>query len=131
MQSACDDLGSRGRPAVEQPAERLALGQVAATGGKALGLLGPASPGGDDLTARQKRTGDRYGLIEQAAGIVAQVEHIARQVLLWDLLGDIADRLLQFVAGRFAERRDPDIADIAAIGAIADGPHVNDFARKG
>src|ERR1700723_2820793 len=99
MQGACDDLGSRGRTAIDQDDERLALGQVAAAGGKALGFLGPASPGRNDLTARQKRARDRYGLIEQAAGIIAQVEHVAREVLLRDLLGDIADRLLQFVAG--------------------------------
>ena len=81
MQGAGHDLRGGCRTAVDQNDERLALGEIAAVRREALGFLGPAAPGRDHLAARQERARDRDGLIEQSAGIVAEVEHIAGQAL--------------------------------------------------
>ena len=47
----------------------------------ALGLLGVAAAGRDDLAALEEGVGDRDRLVEQAAGIVAQVEDEALQLV--------------------------------------------------
>ena len=41
------------------------------------------------------------------------------------------DRLLQAVGGLLVEAGDPDVADIAAVGLVADRPHPDDLAHDG
>ena len=51
LQRAGDDLGGRCRAAIDQHNDRLALGHVAGPGVEALGLLGVAAAGRNDLAA--------------------------------------------------------------------------------
>ena len=81
LQRAGDDLGRRGRAAVDQDDDRLALGEVAGAGVEALGLVGVAAAGRDDLALLEEGVGHRDRLIEQAARIVAQVEHEALELV--------------------------------------------------
>ena len=53
---------------------------------------GPAAAGRDDLALVDEGVGHRHRLVEQAAGIVAQVEHDAGQ-LVADLALQLLDRL--------------------------------------
>src|SRR6202011_647127 len=94
-----------------------------------LSFLRGTAPRRDHLASRQERAGHRHRLIEQSAGIIAQVDHVAHELLRRYLLPDLADRLFQSVGGLFVERGDPDIADVAAVGMIADRPHPNDLAH--
>ena len=81
LQRAGDDFRRRGRAAVDQHDHRLALGQVARMGGAALGFLGIAAAGRDDLAALQEGVGNRDRFFQQAAGIVAQVDDVALQLV--------------------------------------------------
>ena len=81
LQGAGNDLGGRGRAAIDQHDDRLAVDEVAAACVVALDVVGPAAAGGDDLAAIQERVANRDRLIEQAARIVAQIEHIADELL--------------------------------------------------
>ena len=85
LQRAGHDFRGRGRAAVDQHDHRLALGQVAGAGVEALGLLGVAAAGRDDLAPLQERVRHRDRLIEQAARIVAQVEDEALELVGRDL----------------------------------------------
>ena len=78
---AGDDLGSRGRAAVDQHDHRLAVDQIAGTRAEALHLLGMPAAGGDDLAALQEGVGDEDRLVEQAAGIAAEIEDEALQLV--------------------------------------------------
>ena len=62
---------------------------------KALGFLGVAAAGGDDLSLVQERIRHRNRLIKQATRIVAQIEHEAFDLVGPELGGEIPDRLLQ------------------------------------
>ena len=81
--------------------DRLALGEVARPRVEALGLLGVAAAGRDDLAALEEGVRHRDRLVEQAARIVAQVEHVALHLVGAELAGDVVDRLLEAV-GRSA-----------------------------
>ncbi len=81
LQRAGDDLGGRGRAAVDQHDDRLALRQIARAGVVALGLLGVAAAGRDDLAAVEEGVRHRDRLVEQAAGVVAQVEDVALELV--------------------------------------------------
>ena len=52
--------------------------------------------------------------VEQAAGIVAQIEHQR----LHSLLLQIVERLRQFFRGRFVELHDPDVTDLERPGQL-------------
>ena len=93
LQRAGDDFRRRGRAAVDQHDDRLAVGDVARARRVALRLVGVAAAGRDDLAALEEGVGDRDRLVEQAARIVAQVEHEALELVVRDLLLDVADRL--------------------------------------
>ena len=85
LQGAGHDLRGRGGAAIDQDDDRLALGQVAALGVVALRLVRVAAARGDDLAAIEECVGDRDRLVEQAAGIVAQVEDVALQLVRADI----------------------------------------------
>src|SRR5204863_8363187 len=57
-----------------------------------------------DLAPLQERIGDRDRLIEQSAGIIAQVDDETLQ-LVSGLGGEVGDRLLQVLGGLLVERR--------------------------
>ena len=87
LQGAGDDLGGRGRAAVDQHDDLLAVGLVAGMGLRALRLLVVAALGQHDGAALEEVVGDGDRLIEQAARVVAQVDDVALEL--------VADRLLQ------------------------------------
>jgi hypothetical protein len=109
---AGDGHGRRRRSAVDQDDDRLAAGQVAGEGIIALRLLGVAAAGRDDLAAVEEGVGDRDRLVEEAAGIVAEVEDVALHLVLADVGLDLLDRRLEAVEGLLVERGDADIADL-------------------
>jgi hypothetical protein len=94
LQRTGDDFRGRGRAAVDQHDHRLALGKVARPRIEALGLLRVAAAGRDDLTALEEGVRDKDGLVEQAARIVAQVDHVALHLVRADLASDVVNRLL-------------------------------------
>src|SRR3546814_20632703 len=73
-------LRSRGRAPIDQHDDRQAVGQIAGCGVEALRVVGRAAARGNDLALVYE--GVRYldRLIEQATGVVAQVEHVAAQL---------------------------------------------------
>src|SRR6516165_10262921 len=106
LQRAGDDLGGRGRAAVDQDDDRLALGEIARLCTETLGLLGVAAAGRDDLAAFEEGIGHRDRLVEQAARIVAQVDHVALYLVAAELVADVCDRLLQAIGGLLVELGD-------------------------
>src|SRR6266851_1948517 len=118
LQRAGDDFGGRCRAAVDENDQLLALGQIARMGGAPLGFLGVAATGRDDLATLEEGVGNGHRFFQQAAGIVAQVDDIAFQ-LVADLRRQVADFPLQAFGGLLIERGDADIADIIAFHARA------------
>ena len=88
-------------------------------GGAALGFLGVAAAGGDDLAALEEGVGDGDGFFQQSAGIVTQVDDEALQ-LVAELRGLVGDFPLQPFGGLLVEGGDADVADIVAFGARTD-----------
>ena len=84
LQRAGDDLRRRGRAAVQEHDDRLAVDQIAGAGAEALHLVGMAAAGGDDLAPVEEGVGDEHRLVEQPARIAAQVEHEALQLVRRD-----------------------------------------------
>ncbi len=130
VQCTGHDLRSRCRSAVDQHDKRLALDEIAGSRREALGLLCGSASRRDNLAPRHERArhGDR--LIEQSAGIIAQVDHVASQLFRRDLFRNVGDRFFQSVGCLFVEGGDLDIADIATVGVVADRAHANDFAHN-
>ena len=129
LQRAGDDLGRRGRPAVDQDDDGKPVGDVARLGVEALGLVGPARPRRDHLAAIEEGVRHLDRLIEQPARVVAEIENQALDV--------VADLVLHFLhgaldAGRslLAERGDANIADVA-LGARAHRLDLDHRARDG
>ena len=129
LQRAGDDLGCGRRAAIDEHDERQVLGQIAGLGVEALHVLRPPRPGGDDLALIEEGVRHLDRLTQQAAGVVAQVEHDAQQ-LAPQLLLDLLHRQLQAVRGLLAERCDPQIADLA-FGAPAHRPDLDHRAGDG
>ena len=127
LQRARHDLGRRGRAAVDQDDDRLVLGEVAGARIEPLGFFGIAAARRYDLALFQERIGHRDGLIEQPAGIVAQVDDEALE-LVAGLGGEIGDRLLQALGGLLVELGDADEADIV-LETRAHRAHADDVAR--
>src|SRR5262249_24903761 len=113
LQGAGDDFRGGSRAAVDQHDDRLAFGHVARAGVESLRLLSQAAARRDDLAALEEGVGDRDRLIEHPARIVAQVDHVALELLGGDLRGEIADRLLETVVGLLVELGDTYVADVA------------------
>src|SRR5277367_6574159 len=84
---------------------------VRSPGWAARGFLGVAAAGRNDLAALEEGIGNRYRFFQQSAGIVAQVDDEAFQ-LVADLVLQIGDFLLQALGGLLVERGDADIGDI-------------------
>src|SRR5579864_327480 len=105
LQRAGDDFRRRSRAAIDQDDERLALGEVARMRRAALGFLGVAAAGRDDLAALEERVGDRDRLLQEPARIVAQVDDVALD-LVADLVLQIGDFLLQALGGLLVEGGD-------------------------
>src|SRR5207248_1362180 len=82
LDSAGDDLSGRGGEAVDQHDDGVVMTAVALAGG--VGLLGRgASAMGDYyLPLAQEAVGDGDALIQQAAGVVAQIENQALDIVL-------------------------------------------------
>ena len=97
LQRTGHDFGGRGRAFVDQHDDGLAVREVAAARIVALRVLGLAAAGGNDFAAGEEIVGDRDRLIQQAARIVAQIEHIAPE--------PGADLLLQIVQWPSSGRR--------------------------
>ncbi len=127
LQGARHDFRRRGRAVVDQHHHRQAAGQVARLGGVAFDVLGLAAALADDLAALEE--GVRYvdSRRQQAAAVVAQVQHIALEARLFAL--QPLDRLGQFAAGVLVEGRDAQIAEVA-FQTAGDGFDLDDFARQ-
>jgi len=112
LQGARHDFRCRGRAAVDQDNDRLVAGFVAAPRHVALIVLGVAAARGHDFFPRvKKRTGDRDGLIQQSAGVVAQIEHITDE-LVADLFIGFRQSRVESRLGLLVERLDADIGYI-------------------
>jgi len=123
LQGAGDDFRGRGRAAVDQHHHRHGLGgggqalqgvvlgaPVVVLGGGVilvLGILDPAIGGHHQGLGRQEGGGDADGAVEQAARVVAQVEHQALQVAGLVQFGQLLGHRL---GGVFLELGDADVA---------------------
>src|SRR4029077_1609176 len=94
LQRTRDNLGRRGRTAVDQDDDRLVLGEVAGARIEPLGRFGLAGAGRAWLALLKDLVGQRDDVREQPAGIVAQVDDEALK-LVTGLGGEISDGLLQ------------------------------------
>src|SRR6266851_4113528 len=111
MQRAGDNFGSRCRAAVDQNDQLFALGQIARMRGAALGFLGVAAAGRDDLAALEEGVGNGNRFFQQTAGIVAQVDDVAFK-LVAEPRRQVADFTLQAFGGLLVAHGAADIADI-------------------
>src|SRR5207248_1361100 len=129
LQRAGDDLRRRSRTAIDQNDQRLALGHVARPRIEALRLFRIAAPGRNDLALLQERVGNRNRLIEQATGIVTQIDDIALDLVGAELGVEVVDRLLEPVGGLFVELSDANVADVATFRMPAHRFDANDVAH--
>ncbi len=74
LQGACDDFRRRSRAAIDENDERLAFRKIAGARIVALGFIGVAATGRNDLAMIEERVRNRDRLIEQTARVVAQIE---------------------------------------------------------
>ena len=111
LKRAGHDFGSRSRAAVDQDDDLLAVRQVAGLRVGALHLLEVAALGEDDGPLLEERIGDHDRLVEQTAGIVAQVDDVTLE-LLAGLRLEVGDLLVQARVGLLAKGRDLDVDDI-------------------
>ena len=86
--------------------------------------------GGDDLAAIEEGVGDHDGLVEEAAGVVAQVDHEALELVGADLARQLVDRGAQVVEGLLVELRHAQHPDLAALHAGAHGPDLDGLADE-
>src|SRR5262245_8176664 len=130
LQRTRHDFGGRCRAAIDQYDDGLALGEVARARVEALGLLGVAAARRHNLALLQEGIGDRDRLVEQPAGIIAQVDDEALE-LVAGLGGEVGDRLLDALGGLLVELGDADKADVVAFKARAHGAHLDARAGNG
>ena len=112
LQRAGDDLGGGGGAAVDHHDDGLAAREVALAGVVALRVLGVAAAGRDDLALVEEGVGDGDRLVEQAARIVAKVDHEALELVLADLGGEVRHLLAQVLEGPLGEGGDAQVADL-------------------
>src|SRR5579862_1763403 len=82
-------------------------------GAVALRLLGVAAARRNDLAALEESVRDRDRLVEETAGIVAEVEDVALHLVLAEVGLDLLDRRLEAIEGLLVEGGYADIADLA------------------
>ena len=91
LQRTRHDFRGGGRAAVDQNDQRFTLGQVAGLGVVTVTISRIAAPGRDDFAFVEEGIGHHDRLVQQAAGVVAQIEHHAVDVVeparLLDLVG--------------------------------------------
>ena len=114
LQRAGDDFRSRRRAAINQDDHRLALGQVARTRVVAHRFIGIPAPGRNDFAAVEEAVDDGDRLVEQTAGIVAQVKYIALELGGRDIALEFLDRRANTLKRLFVELGDSNVADIVA-----------------
>ncbi|KAF8254225.1 hypothetical protein BKP31_11280 [Streptococcus pneumoniae] len=130
LQCAGDNLRCAGGTAIDHDDHRLAIDQIARTGIEAGDVLRIAAAGRDDLALVEEGVGDGNRLVQQAAGVKAQIEHKALELVGGNLALNVLDRLLQVFEGLFGEGNDPDITDIV-LDAVFDGLYLDDIAHDG
>ncbi len=95
-----------------------------------LRLVGVSSAGRNDLAAVDEGVGDLDRLIEQPAGIVAQVYDVALQVRRPGVGAEMIEGLAHPVVRLLIELGDADIADVAVLETPAHGLDVDDLALR-
>ena len=105
LQRAGDDLRGRSGVAVDQHDDGEGLAAVAVGGRVVLVGIGASALGDDGLALGQQVVADIDRLAQQAAGIVAQVEHQALQI------AEAVDGLVHLLAGGLLELGQMDVAD--------------------
>src|SRR5262249_10376636 len=128
---AGDDFRGRGRTAVYQDDQRLAVDEVAGRGVEMLHLTGVAAADRNDLAAGQEGPGDPHGLVQETARVVAQVDDVAAEVVGRNGRGNGLDSLLEVVRDLAAELADPHVADVAAHDLMAHRADPDDLAHQG
>ncbi len=83
LQRAGDDLRGRGAPGVHQHRQRILVVSVVGVGALLLALPLAQRDGGDDGALAEEEVRDLDGLLEEPAGVAAQVEHQALQARRW------------------------------------------------
>src|SRR6266478_802183 len=128
LQRAGYDLGGGSRAAVDENNQRLALGEVPRARVESLGLLRTAAASRYDLACLEERIRHRDRLIEQPAGIVAQIDDKALE-LVAGLSGEIDDGFLQVVSRLLVKLTDANEADIVTFQPGTHRAHADDIAR--
>jgi hypothetical protein len=124
LERAGDDLRRRRRATVLQHDERTVLG-AGGLGALLLALLARLAHGGDDGALGEEQVGHADRLVEQTAGVAAQVEHPRARALLLQL-GDLG---LEILAGLVGELVDLEVADVALEQPAADARDPDHVAR--
>ena len=92
-------------------------------------LLGALAASRYDLALFEKGVGDSHRLVEQAAGVVTQIEDDADQLVV-GLLLQILHRVVEADIGLLVERGDTDIGDVVAFEMRADRLDLDDRAGQ-
>src|SRR5262249_1754912 len=95
LQGAGHDFRSGSRAAVDEHDQRLAVGEIARRRVAALGVVRIAAGSGNSFAALKERIGDRYGLIELTAAVVAKINDVALQLVGRNLLLALGDAFLE------------------------------------
>ena len=115
LQRAGHDLRGGGRAAVDQHHHREPAGGVlVGCRIEALRALHLAATDRDDLALVDEGVRNRHGLLQQAARVVAEIEHVAQQLVAGLLLQRL-ERVDETHIGLLVEAGDPDIADVGAL----------------
>src|SRR5262249_25093436 len=106
LQRTSHDFRGCGRTGVAQDHDASAVSGVAPLGTEALRVLRTTPPQCDDFTAIEQLI--RYGnrLVQQPAGIIAQVDNISFEAPVTDLSGNIAQRSPEGLCRLFVELGD-------------------------
>ena len=127
MQGTGNDFRRRGRAGIDQHGHGQATGQVARLRIVAFNVLGFAPALGHHFAATEEHVGNADRLIEQAAGIVAQVKDQTLHI------GVLGHQVLQgggrLCGGLFVEGRDTQIAVVAFHPRLG-GLHIDDFPNQ-
>src|SRR5207302_10931410 len=102
LERAGDDLAGAGGAAVDEDHDRIVRLGVLGVGALDLGVAAAAALGGDDDAVEEEPVGDLHRLLEEAAGVVAQIENQALEPPA-GLQTKIIERLLQIDVGAILE----------------------------